>query len=122
MPAKLVAKTAVKSDDGKIYWIDTIEHEGGLWLVPKWLATTYPQMYKPARMIQMDTLAHNLVDYDFQRVARHDSLSAVATDILPRRTRKWGCIEDGQRIVPHSCTERPHSLPKPPTEGGHRHT
>ena len=45
---------AVKSDDGKIYWIDTIEHEGGLWLVPKWLATTYPQTYKPARMIQMD--------------------------------------------------------------------
>jgi hypothetical protein len=35
--------------------------------LPKWLATTYPQMYKPARMIQMDTLAHNLVDYDFQR-------------------------------------------------------
>jgi hypothetical protein len=47
----------------EIYWIDTIEHESGLWLVPEWLATTCPQMYKPARIIQMDTLAHNLVDY-----------------------------------------------------------
>jgi hypothetical protein len=53
----------------EIYWIDTIEHESGHWLVPEWLATTCPQMYKPARIIQMDTLAHNLVDYHFVRRA-----------------------------------------------------
>jgi hypothetical protein len=97
MPAKLVAKTAVKSDDGKIYWIDTIEHEGGLWLVPKWLATTYPQMYKPARMIQMDTLAHNLVDYDFQR----SGLKLYAIDDPIPKAVLDGAIQSspGQRFV-----------------------
>src|SRR5260370_41892779 len=51
-------KTYVTSDDGNTYLIDTIEHEGSLWLVPKWLPTPYPQMQKPARIIQM--LKHKL--------------------------------------------------------------
>jgi len=60
----MTIKTYVKSDDGNTYSIDTIEFEGGLWLVPRWFVTPYPQMYKPARMIRMDTLTHNLVGED----------------------------------------------------------
>jgi hypothetical protein len=46
-------RTYVTTDGGNIYLIDTIEHEGALWLVPKWTDTPYPQMRKPARMIRM---------------------------------------------------------------------
>jgi hypothetical protein len=56
--AKMLIRTYVKSDDGNTYLIDTIEHDGGLWLVPKWLDTPYPKMRRPARMIRMDSLAH----------------------------------------------------------------
>ena len=41
----------VTYDTGEVKLIDTIEHEGSLWLVPKWLDTPYPGMQKPVRMI-----------------------------------------------------------------------
>ena len=47
-------KTYVTSDDGYTYLIDTIEHEGYLWLVPAWLDAPYQQMRKPARIIRLD--------------------------------------------------------------------
>lgn len=49
-------KTYVWCDNGEMPLIDTIEHEGGLWLVPKWLETPYPNMHRPARIIRMDAL------------------------------------------------------------------
>jgi hypothetical protein len=46
-------KTYVTCDDGQTYLIDTIQHEGAFWLVPKWLATTSPEVHKPARIIRL---------------------------------------------------------------------
>jgi hypothetical protein len=51
-------ETFVKSDDGNTYRVPTIEHEGGLWLVPEWIGTPYPKMPAPKRIIRMDSLAH----------------------------------------------------------------
>jgi len=50
-------KTAV-SDGKSIFPVDTIEHEGGLWLVPLWLATQDEKWKTPARLIRMDILPH----------------------------------------------------------------
>ena len=71
-------KTYVRSDDGNTYLIDTIEHEGGLWLVPQWLETTFPNMQQPARIIRMDTLPHNHVgDYLFDTNHKTYSLDGL---------------------------------------------
>jgi hypothetical protein len=51
--AQETVKTYVACDDGQTYLVDTIEHEGDLWLVPKWLDPTYPSMRKPARIIRL---------------------------------------------------------------------
>ena len=46
----LKIKTFVKLDDGNMRTIDTIQHEGGLWLLdPYGSQPPDPQMYKPAR-------------------------------------------------------------------------
>jgi hypothetical protein len=62
---KMKTRTYVSSDDGNTYAIDTVEHEGGLWLVPAWLSTPYPHMQRPARLIRMDSLPHRHLGEDF---------------------------------------------------------
>jgi hypothetical protein len=52
-----IFKTAVGAGN-KILTVDTIEHEGGLWLVPKWLVAPTEGWQKPARIIRIDVLAH----------------------------------------------------------------
>jgi hypothetical protein len=37
---------------------DTIEHEGGLWLVPHWLEDIAKKARMPTRIIRMDSLPH----------------------------------------------------------------
>lgn len=51
-------KTQVRTDNGLMVNVDTIEYDGGLWLVPRWLEGPSPAMKKPARLIRMDTLPH----------------------------------------------------------------
>ncbi|MGE0563898.1 MAG: hypothetical protein AB7O50_05225 [Pseudolabrys sp.] len=58
-------RTYVICDDGNMYLIDTIEHEDGLWLVPKWNETPYPSMQKPARMIQLPKERVRDLGHDF---------------------------------------------------------
>lgn len=45
-------------DDGSIYKMDTIEHEGKMWLVPEWLDNARGGWRKPARIICLDVLPH----------------------------------------------------------------
>jgi hypothetical protein len=56
-PLSVSARTRVTCDDGNTWAFDTIAREGGLWLVPKWLASPYPGMKMPARIIRVDLLA-----------------------------------------------------------------
>jgi hypothetical protein len=46
-------KTYVSCDDGQMYLVDTIQHKGEFWLVPKWIATPLPSVRKPARIIRL---------------------------------------------------------------------
>lgn len=49
--------TAVGSDDGKIYTVDTIDHEGAFWLVPHWTIPPGEGVRRPTRMIRLDRSA-----------------------------------------------------------------
>jgi hypothetical protein len=59
-----VRKTFVLTDDGEARTVDTIEHEGKLWLVPYWLETPLPGVRKPIRLIRMDSLPHQFLGHD----------------------------------------------------------
>jgi len=52
----MILKTLVACDDGNTYTVDTIKHDGGLWLVPKWRGSPYPKMRRPVRIIRIDGL------------------------------------------------------------------
>jgi hypothetical protein len=58
-------KTLVGCDNGTVYHVDTIEHQGKLWLVPEWLASPDAGWTKPARIVRLDTLHHDAIDGDF---------------------------------------------------------
>lgn len=51
-----ILKTLMPSDEG-LFLCDTIEYEGGLWLVPEWIDGIPSKGYsKPARIIQITYL------------------------------------------------------------------
>lgn len=56
-----ILKTSVPSDNGVIYSVDTIAHEGSLWLVPSWLEFTSHGWKKPRRMILLSALPRLVV-------------------------------------------------------------
>ena len=45
-------------DDGALYRVDTIEHEGKMWLVPSWLDNPVAGHRIPERLILLDVLPH----------------------------------------------------------------
>lgn len=49
------------SDDNKILSVDTIEHEGKIWLVPKWLASPVEGVQRPERLVRIDVLQHQRI-------------------------------------------------------------
>ena len=53
--------------------IDTIEYDGGLWLVPKWLDNLSKGYSTPERIIRLDFLAHDThaLDSPFQFSLRY---------------------------------------------------
>lgn len=53
----------VGSDDGVIYSIDTIEHEGMLWLVTDWVEVIDPIGQEPARAIRLTGLEFEEIDH-----------------------------------------------------------
>ncbi len=57
-------KTLVSTDDGSIVLLDTIEHEGGLWLVTQWLENPSQGMRSPERIIGLDVLPYRATKLD----------------------------------------------------------
>jgi hypothetical protein len=45
-------------EDGTINKCDGIEHEGKLWLVPRWLDAPAQGVTRPARLIRFDSVPH----------------------------------------------------------------
>jgi hypothetical protein len=53
-----VLKTALVTD-GQILYVDTIEYEGELWLVPEWTESRDEGWSKPVRMVCLSRLRHH---------------------------------------------------------------
>jgi hypothetical protein len=53
-----ILKTFVPMESG-IFEMDTIEHEGMLWLVPEWIETQRKGWSRPARIICLSPLLHS---------------------------------------------------------------
>jgi hypothetical protein len=54
-----ILKTRVASaGDNRIFSVDTIEHQGGLWLVPQWTGSTTAGVRRPMRIIRIDLLRY----------------------------------------------------------------
>ena len=60
-----IFNTLVGSEDGQMRTCDTIEHEGGLWLVPHWCVAPTEGWRKPTRIIRMDLLPHQKMSDDW---------------------------------------------------------
>ena len=96
-------KTYVTSDDGYTYLIDTIEHEGYLWLVPAWLDAPYQQMRKPARLIRLDK--HKLQNLGIE-AQTHQHLYRLA-DQLPKAVLDGGEVHESKPDTPLVVVEAP---------------
>jgi hypothetical protein len=46
------------AEDGRIYKVDTIEHEGKFWIVPEWIDNKVTGWSSPTRIILLDVLPH----------------------------------------------------------------
>ena|SRR5437588_3682639 len=54
-----IFKTRVASaGDNRIFSVDTIEHQGGIWLVPQWTVSTTAGVRRPTRIIRIDLLRY----------------------------------------------------------------
>lgn len=53
MTGSAVLRTMVRFDDGEIEHVDTVIHDGKLWIVPFWLDTS-----RAGRLIRIDSLPH----------------------------------------------------------------
>jgi hypothetical protein len=95
-----IMRTYVTYDTGEMKLIDTIEHEGSLWLVPYWLDTPYPKMRKPARMIRLPK--EGLRDLG-RRFLGSDIRAHKLDDPIPK------AVVDGtsQSAWPHGVLEAP---------------
>ncbi len=51
---------------GKIFEIDTIEYDGKMWLVPRWLEAPSEGWKTPARIILLDSLDHQAAPAGFE--------------------------------------------------------
>ena len=58
LETKRIFKTFVGTDRGEILTVDTIEHQGALWLVPYWLEAPDEGWQAPQRIIRLDVLQH----------------------------------------------------------------
>ncbi len=54
----MVTISGDESSGGKVYKMDTIEHDAKFWLVPEWLESQDGDWTQPARIILLDTLPH----------------------------------------------------------------
>ena len=72
--------------------VDTIKYDGNLWLVPEWLDMPIERVTMPARIIQLDSLAYQVVDSQDVDYVLNDPLSK---DLLYGRTQ----TQEGLEVV-----------------------
>lgn len=81
MVALKILRTMLGSDDdGQILICDTIEHEGGLWLVPEWRINKTQRWRTPIRIILIDQLRHQRMRGSLS----HRKADFLLTDTMPK--------------------------------------
>jgi hypothetical protein len=96
----LTTAVAISGDpafDGKILKMDTIEHEGRMWLVTSWLVPRTGGLSKPERLICLDTLPH--------QKASMNGLDFVLNNPLPKAVTE-GRVPSGLEAL-YVVIERP---------------
>lgn len=71
----MTKKVLVPDEKGNFFTCEAIEHDGGLWLVPKWLESPVEGVRRPARIIRMDSLPQTKLPAGWEQD------SAIATSI-----------------------------------------
>lgn len=87
--------------DGKLYKVDTIEHQGKMWIVSEWLDNPLAGLRKPTRIILLDLLPHQKSSGGPADFVLNDGMPKYIFDGQPPRTP-----EDARFVV----IERPDIL------------
>lgn len=98
-----VLKTFVFEAGDGLYPVDTIEHGGGLWLVPIWLEDPATGDKMPARIIRMDILPHQIL-------GPPQPVDFAVLDPIPKAVLYGGAssLEDSKYVVvDHPSIRRP---------------
>lgn len=67
-------KISMVATGRKIFRMETIEHDGTLWLVPDWYEMPSEGWMRPARMVSLKTVRHHVVDADDFQVVVEEPL------------------------------------------------
>jgi hypothetical protein len=77
-----VLNTLVPMESG-IFAMDTIEHEGMLWLVPEWIDTPRKGWSRPARIVRLSLLPHSRGPAPFDYVLQNPIPKDVLNGQIP---------------------------------------
>jgi hypothetical protein len=97
-----IFKTMV-SDGTSIFPMDTVEYEGGLWLVPLWLEAPETGWQTPARIIRMDILPHRKLGPPFP--ADYTLPAPIPKGVLDGTTPSQQAR--GYVVIDHPAIKRP---------------
>ncbi len=81
-----IFKTLVQMTDGDILAIDTIEHEGKLWLVPEWRVGPAAGFERPAKLIGLDGLPIQPVSPERRTLGDQELLCRLSRETLAGET------------------------------------
>lgn len=92
----VVFKTFVPLEDG-VYEMDTIEHEGQMWLVPEWIDIPRKGWSRPARIVCLSLLPHSVMGPQFRcRYAVQNPIpkSVLNGQIQPQLASQYVVVEN----------------------------
>jgi hypothetical protein len=84
MPESPLFKVIVGYEDGTSEVVGAVEHEGAVWLVPKWLPDRDVGVRRPERMIRLDQFRHQRFDPPATDPGPLAGVNFALNDPLPR--------------------------------------
>ena len=95
---------SIDGDPGKLFKMDTIHHEGRIWLVPKWLSPPSREWQKPERIVCLSNLKHQVLPqgspYGDYMIPYSIPTSVLYGPGLPPKDSEYVVIEDPDVHVP----------------------
>jgi hypothetical protein len=77
---------------GGLFLMDTIEHEGALWLVPDWIVFHDEKVQKPRRIIRLDGLKYQKTKFGKADYVLNDPLPSILIDPAHRNQQLPGYV------------------------------